>query len=74
MSKKARHDRQRRKLRQIPLASAWPLRRGELTVTMSEGQWDGLLQGAYEAGAILLDLDDDERPVRAFQRPPVGVN
>jgi hypothetical protein len=37
-------------------------------ITMSEGQWDGLLQAAYDTGAILLELDRKERPVRAYQR------
>jgi hypothetical protein len=35
---------------------------------MSEGQWDALLSAAYAQGCILLELDADERPVRAFQR------
>jgi hypothetical protein len=74
MSYKARLGRQRRQLREIPLAVAWPPRRGELTVTMSVGQWDGLLQGAYDAGAMLLELDDSETPVAAYQRLPPEVN
>lgn len=53
-------------LREIPIADA--LRPGELTVTMSTGQWDALLQSMYSAGCILLELDDNENPVRAFQR------
>jgi hypothetical protein len=41
---------------------------GARVMTMAEGQWDGLLAGAYAAGWILLEVDDDERPVRAFQK------
>jgi hypothetical protein len=37
-------------------------------VTMSVGQWDMLLQGAYERGWTLLELDDDEMPVAAYRR------
>ena len=59
-------------LHQIPLATAVPLRAGEVTITMSAGQWDGLLAGAYEAGFVLLELDAHERPVRAYQREPIG--
>ena len=39
-----------------------------VVVTMSEGQWDGLLQAAYEQGHTLLELDIDERPVAAYRR------
>ena len=38
-------------------------------MTMSEGQWDGLLAAAYEHGWILLELDADERPMRAYRKP-----
>ena len=37
-------------------------------ITMTRGQWDALLASAYQQGWILLELDDGERPVRAFQR------
>lgn len=37
-------------------------------VTMSIGQWDTLLQGAYDRGWTLLELDDREKPVRAYRR------
>ena len=39
---------------------------------MSAGQWMGCLLGAYEAGFVLLELDAHERPVRAYQREPIG--
>lgn len=57
-----------RDLRPVPLTEVLPLRPGTLTVTMSEGQWDALLSASYEAGAVLLELDAQERPVRAFQK------
>jgi hypothetical protein len=37
-------------------------------VTMSVGQWDGLLAAAYDRGAVLLELDDDETPIKAYRR------
>jgi hypothetical protein len=37
-------------------------------VTMSIGQWDRLLAGAYDRGHTLLELDNNEMPVRAFRR------
>jgi hypothetical protein len=54
-------------LREIPLSEALPLKAGRITVTMSIGQWDALLAACYEGGDVLLELDDDERPVRAYQ-------
>jgi hypothetical protein len=39
-----------------------------VNVTMSEGQWDGFLQAAYESGHNLIEVDDDEIPVRAYRR------
>ena len=62
----------RPELREIRLSEALPPPGGELTVTMAEGQWDELLQTAYDTGAILLELDGDERPARAYQRAVVG--
>jgi hypothetical protein len=41
---------------------------GRCMVTMSVGQWDMLLQGAYGRGWTLLELDDDEMPVAAYRR------
>jgi hypothetical protein len=43
-------------------------------MTLSIGQWDGLLAQAYKAGWVLLELDDDENIVRAYHRPEVGNN
>lgn len=40
----------------------------QVIVTMSPGQWDGLLAAAYDRGAVLLELDDGEKPIRAYQR------
>jgi hypothetical protein len=58
-------------LRRIPLAEALPPRPG-LTVTMSPGQWDGLLAAAYDQGAVLLELDATETPIAAYRRQPEG--
>jgi len=41
---------------------------GGLFVTMSPGQWDALLSTAYDTGATLLEIDDKEQPVKAYQR------
>ena len=42
--------------------------RGEVIITMSIGQWDGWLSAACATAWILLELDDDERPVRAYRK------
>lgn len=60
----------RPELVEVPLSEALPLKPGTLTVTMSEGQWDGLLASMYAEGCTLLELDERERPVRAYRRPP----
>jgi hypothetical protein len=35
---------------------------------MTEGQWDGLLSAAYDNGWVLLELDENEVPVRAYRK------
>jgi len=44
---------------------------GSLTITMSIGQWDNVLKVSYEEGCILLELDDNEVPIRAYQKKAV---
>jgi len=41
---------------------------GGVTVTMSQGQWDALLQAAYDTGATLIELDENERLTAAYRR------
>ena len=48
--------------------SVFPVRQGACMITMGVGQWDLTLQEAYTAGWVLLELDDNERPVAAYQR------
>lgn len=55
-------------LDRVPLDQAIPIRPGRITITMSVGQWDGLLAAAYEHGCTLLELDENERPVAAYRR------
>lgn len=59
-----------RDLHPIPLEDAlnrlWKPR--TCVITMSEGQWDALLATAYEEGWILLEVNDKEFPVRAYQK------
>jgi hypothetical protein len=43
-------------------------------VTMSEHQWDALLDLAYSQGAVLLELDDNENPVAAYKLPDPEAN
>ena len=61
-----------RDLHPLPLdeALAYFLRKrtGAVVVTMAEGQWDGLLSAAYDNGWVLLELDKDEVPVRAYRK------
>lgn len=45
-------------------------RRGGLFATMDIGQWDSLLESIYDVGGCLLELDQNETPVRAYRKPP----
>lgn len=51
----------------LPLAAALPIRPRTCYVTMSVGQWDALLAEAYRVGYVLLELDDEERPIVAYK-------
>ena len=55
-------------LEEVELDRIFPLTAAEVIVTMSKGQWDDLLEAAYNQGFILVELDDKERAVWAYQR------
>jgi len=56
----------RPELHEIAISDA--INRGCFTLTMSAGQWDRLTESAYNAGAVLIELDKTELPVRAYQK------
>ena len=58
----------RPELRRIPLTDAVPPPRGMVMLTMGQGQWDKLLETAYDLKYVLLEVDDDEKPVAAYQK------
>ena len=61
-------------LRAVPLADLLPLGvRPGVVMTMSRGQWDDTLAASYEPGFVLLELDDNEQPVAAYQRDQAEV-
>jgi len=41
---------------------------GQMVVTMSPGQWDELLEWAYNNFALLVEMDDDEIPTKGFRK------
>lgn len=45
------------------------IKESRLVITMSPGQWDGLLDEGYNRGALLVEIDQNEQPVKAYQRP-----
>ena len=53
-------------LNEVPLSSTF--RKPSVNITMSRGQWDGFLQSAYNAGHNLIELDNNEIPVRAYRK------
>jgi len=66
----------RPKLNQVPLPAFFPVP-GQAYITMSPGQWDALLQGAYGANWTLLEIEKvngQERAVRAFRKPNYSHN
>jgi len=54
-----------RDLQPFPLPDALKHAR---VMTMAQGQWNATLAAAYDLGWILVELDDDERPVRAYRK------
>lgn len=60
----------RRDLKPLPLTAVLPLgsHPDQIVITMGIGQWDTLLSEAYKQGWVLLELDAEERPVRAYQK------
>ena len=63
----------RPRLAEISPASVWPPRPGgRCFATMSIGQWDGMLQAAYDLGITLLELADEENIIRAYHTPALN--
>ncbi len=63
------HDR-RESLHEIPLTE-WVERACESKVvvaTMALDQWDSFLSTVYDSGGILLEVNDDEQLIRAYQQ------
>ena len=36
--------------------------------TMQPGEWNTMLEQAYNLGAVLLELGDSAQPIRAYRR------
>jgi len=58
----------RPELNEVPLSTITD--KPSVIITMSTGQWDGFLQAAYDYGHTLLELDENEHPVRAYRKAP----
>jgi hypothetical protein len=56
----------RPKLNKVPLYTV--MMPATINITMSPGQWDKLLQAAYDAGHNLIEVDDNEMPVGAYRK------
>jgi hypothetical protein len=59
----------RPKLNEVPIP-ANPFLPGTLSITVSPGQWDNLIKGFYEAGHLLLEIEEvngEEQAVRAYR-------
>lgn len=60
-------------LHEIPLDLAVILAAPGLSCTMSVGQWDQTLAAFYDLGAALIELDDDEVPIAAYQKNELKI-
>jgi hypothetical protein len=63
---------QRPGLVEIPLSSVWPPKPGRsrcFVTAVHDQPWDNLLEGAMLAAFILLVLNDEEVPIKAFTLP-----
>lgn len=58
----------RPELNEVPLSTITD--KPSVIITMSTGQWDRFLQAAYDYGHTLLELDENEHPVRAYRKAP----
>ena len=58
---------ERPELKEIPVDGVFD--GSSVIITMSRGQWDDFLQAAYNNGIILLEVDENEIPVKAYRRP-----
>lgn len=62
-------DTARPNLRQVPIEEVLPPRGKQVVLTISVGQeMSAVHRVGYDAGWYVLELDDDERPVRAYHR------
>lgn len=61
-----RENMKRPELHEISIYSV--LDRPSVLITMSAGQWDPLLEAAYDTGATLIELDVNEIPARAYRK------
>lgn len=43
-------------------------------MTVSRGQWDALIESAYKRGWVLLEMDENEKAVRAYQKQNIHEN
>jgi hypothetical protein len=57
----------------VPLESVLPPEQG-LYLFLGVGDWSPLLAAGYDEGAILVEFNDDNEPVAAYQRPDVQAN
>jgi len=54
-------------LNEIPLKENI-LNKPGVTITMSVGQWDRLLQAAYDDGCVLIEISQHGKPERAYRK------
>lgn len=60
----------RPKLNKIPLNLALHMmtQSRSISITMSVGQWDALLEASYHANWLLIEMNKNGNPVAAYQK------
>lgn len=55
-------------LHEVPLSTVWPPQKAEVYITIDVGAWDDLIENSYNTGFVLLEMDANETPIKAFKK------
>jgi hypothetical protein len=55
-------------LNEVSLDKVMAIKGPHVTVNVDQGEWDWVRQSFYDQGLIIVELDEDETPVKAYQK------
>lgn len=61
---------ERPRLTPVPVSLVWPPRPGQLTACMERGEWSILFSVFYEVGWVLIEVDEENQILHAYQKRP----